>query len=109
MRTCIFPAPSRATTVRRGTPACDAVTAYLRRARSDLLRAPSAALFEWARSAPLTAARWSQFARRYRREMQAPAADRLIRTLSALSPQADFSVGTFKLTLPLAPSTLSDS
>ena len=57
--------------------------------------APSAALFEWARSAPLTAARWSQFARRYRREMQAPAADRLIRTLAILSSQADFSVGCY--------------
>jgi uncharacterized protein YeaO (DUF488 family) len=57
--------------------------------------APSAALFEWARSAPLTAARWLQFARRYRREMQAPAADRLIRTLAIRSSQADFSVGCY--------------
>ena len=57
--------------------------------------APSAALFDWVRSAPLTPARWSQFARRYRREMQAPAADRLIRTLATLSAQADFSVGCY--------------
>ena len=46
-------------------------------------------------SVPWTAVRWAQYAKRYRREMQAPASDRLIRTLAALSAQADFSVGCY--------------
>ena len=35
------------------------------------------------------------FAKAYRREMKAPAADRLISLLAALSPHADFSVGCY--------------
>jgi uncharacterized protein YeaO (DUF488 family) len=57
--------------------------------------APSAPLFQWAVSEPFTPARWTRFADRYRREMRAPAARRLIDVLAALSPQADFSVGCY--------------
>lgn len=57
--------------------------------------APSAALFKWATSQPLTANRWRQFADRYRREMRDPAAARLIGVLAALSAQGDFAVGCY--------------
>jgi uncharacterized protein YeaO (DUF488 family) len=57
--------------------------------------APSAALLSWARSQPLTEARWRTFARRYRREMAAPLPSRLIFLLAALSGAADLSVGCF--------------
>lgn len=56
---------------------------------------PSAPLFRWATSEPLTPKRWAQFADRYRREMGAPAAGRLIALLAALSSRADFSVGCY--------------
>ena len=38
---------------------------------------------------------WTGFAKAYRREMKAPAADRLIGLLAALSQHADFSVGCY--------------
>jgi len=57
--------------------------------------APSAPLVSWALSKPWTDARWAQYARRYRAEMRAPAAQRLIALLAALSPHADFSVGCY--------------
>ena len=57
--------------------------------------APSAPLFKWATSEPFTPARWARFAARYRREMQVPAAARLIQVLAALSAQADFAVGCY--------------
>lgn len=57
--------------------------------------APSAPLVKWALSEPFTPKRWQQFANRYRREMRAPAAERLITLLAALSSQADFSVGCY--------------
>ena len=57
--------------------------------------APSAELFSWIRSAPITVDRWKTFARRYAREMQAPAAQRLIALLALLSQGADFSVGCY--------------
>ena len=57
--------------------------------------APSAPLVTWATSAPWTPQRWARFAQRYRREMRAPAAERLIGVLAALSAQADFSVGCY--------------
>jgi uncharacterized protein YeaO (DUF488 family) len=55
--------------------------------------APSAPLVSWALAKPWTDARWAQYARRYRAEMRAPAAQRLIALLAALSAHADFSVG----------------
>ena len=57
--------------------------------------APSAELFSWIRSAPITADRWKTFSRRYTREMQAPAAQRLIALLVLLSRGTDFSVGCY--------------
>jgi len=57
--------------------------------------APSAKLVSWVFSQPLTPKRWSAFAQRYRREMQTPAARRLIELLAALSPQTNFSVGCY--------------
>ena len=57
--------------------------------------APSAPLVSWALSEPFTERRWASYARRYRREMQAPAARRLVALLAALSSQANFSVGCY--------------
>jgi uncharacterized protein YeaO (DUF488 family) len=57
--------------------------------------APSASLVTWVFSQPLTPKRWSAFAQRYRREMQTPAARRLIELLAALSSQTNFSVGCY--------------
>lgn len=57
--------------------------------------APSAPLVSFALSKPWTAKRWALYARRYRAEMRAPAARRLIVLLAALSARADFSVGCY--------------
>lgn len=56
---------------------------------------PSAPLVAWALSEPLTPKRWDAFKRRYRREMQQPAAQRLLALLAALSAQTSFSVGCY--------------
>ena len=42
-----------------------------------------------------TAADWTAFAKRYRREMATPDADHLIGALAALSQGANFSVGCY--------------
>lgn len=57
--------------------------------------APSEPLRSWALSKPFTDARWTTYARRYRAEMRAPAAQRLIALLAALSSRTDFSVGCY--------------
>jgi uncharacterized protein YeaO (DUF488 family) len=57
--------------------------------------APSQPLVSWAMSRPWTDARWAQFSRRYRAEMRAPAAQRLIALLAALSLQTHLSVGCY--------------
>jgi uncharacterized protein YeaO (DUF488 family) len=57
--------------------------------------APSAALFSWIRSGPITDKRWKTFARRYTREMQAPTARRIIALLALLSERTDFAVGCY--------------
>jgi uncharacterized protein YeaO (DUF488 family) len=57
--------------------------------------APSAPLVSWALSEPFTPERWADFARRYRREMLKPAAQRVIALLAALSSQTNFSVGCY--------------
>ena len=57
--------------------------------------APSAPLVSWALSEPFTPQRWAVYQRRYRREMQQPAAQRLIALLAALSSQTNFSVGCY--------------
>ena len=57
--------------------------------------APSEPLMKWAHAEPLTEKHWSAFATRYRREMSAPAAQRLIALLAALSATTNFSVGCY--------------
>ena|SRR5213593_3636390 len=57
--------------------------------------APSEPLRRWILSKPITRERWATFTRRYRREMRAPAAQRLIALLAALSAQTDFSAGCY--------------
>ena len=57
--------------------------------------APSAPLFKFATSEPLTDKRWAAFAKKYRAEMKAPAAQRLIALLAALSKDGSFSVGCY--------------
>ena len=57
--------------------------------------APSQKWVRWALSQPWTEARWKKYVRNYRREMKAPAADRLLGLLAALSGSANFSVGCY--------------
>ena len=57
--------------------------------------APSAPLVSWALSKPFTPARWAAYARRYRREMREPAAQRLLVVLAALSTRTNLSVGCY--------------
>ena len=57
--------------------------------------APSAALVKSALSDAPTPARWARFARKYRQEMRAPAAQRLLLLLAALSSSTNLSVGCY--------------
>jgi uncharacterized protein YeaO (DUF488 family) len=57
--------------------------------------APSAPLVKSALSEPFTPARWARFARKYRQEMRAPAAQRLLQLLAALSSTTNLSVGCY--------------
>ncbi len=57
--------------------------------------APSAALFSWIKSRPMTDANWRTYARRYRGELKRPEAQRLIELLAALSGRTNFSVGCY--------------
>jgi uncharacterized protein YeaO (DUF488 family) len=57
--------------------------------------APSPQLVKSALTTPLTAARWAGFARKYRQEMRAPAAQRLLLLLAALSASTNLSVGCY--------------
>jgi uncharacterized protein YeaO (DUF488 family) len=57
--------------------------------------APSAPLVSWALSEPFTPKRWAAYARRYRAEMRAPSAQRLIALLAALSARADCAIGCY--------------
>ena len=57
--------------------------------------APSAALVKYAYAHELTPQRWAIYARRYRSEMRAPAAQRLVALLAVLSSQANLSVGCY--------------
>ena len=56
---------------------------------------PSAELVGAAMADELTPKRWAAFARRYRREMSEPAAERLLLLLAALSHRVDLSVGCY--------------
>jgi len=57
--------------------------------------APSAELVSFAFAEPLTTRRWATYARRYRREMQEPAAQRLLALLAGLSRKTDLAVGCY--------------
>ena len=57
--------------------------------------APSPELFSWIMASPMTEARWTQYARRYRREMAVPPARNVIAALAALSRTSNFSVGCY--------------
>ena len=57
--------------------------------------APSAPLVSFALSQPFTPRRWAAYKRRYLSEMRRPAAARILAILSALSKQANFSVGCY--------------
>jgi uncharacterized protein YeaO (DUF488 family) len=57
--------------------------------------APSTPLVSFALSKPFTPARWASYSRRYRSEMKAPAAQRLLALLAALSKHTEFSVGCY--------------
>ena len=57
--------------------------------------APSAEVVAAAMATLWTDARWQQFVRTYRREMQEPSAQRLIALLAAMSRQTHFSVGCY--------------
>jgi len=56
--------------------------------------APSAAAIKLGRAAS-TPREWARFAKRYRAEMAAPVALRLLELLAALSHEASFSVGCY--------------
>ncbi len=71
---------------------------YARRDYFDLWLpdlAPSAELVRYAYAEPFTDKRWATYARRYRSEMRAPAAQRLLALLAALSKQTNLSVGCY--------------
>jgi uncharacterized protein YeaO (DUF488 family) len=57
--------------------------------------APSDLLMKWAHAEALSDRRWAAFAKRYRREMTAPAAHRLLTLLASFSQMTDFSVGCY--------------
>jgi uncharacterized protein YeaO (DUF488 family) len=57
--------------------------------------APSAPLVSYAYAEPFTARRWAHYARRYRREMRRPEAQRLLALLAALSRRTNLSVGCY--------------
>jgi uncharacterized protein YeaO (DUF488 family) len=57
--------------------------------------APSEPLRAWALSKPFTPSRFAEYAKKYRREMSEPAAQRLIALLAALSASTNFSVGCY--------------
>jgi uncharacterized protein YeaO (DUF488 family) len=57
--------------------------------------APSSELVSWAMKEPWTPKRWATFARRFRRQMRQPTAERLVALLAALSRQTDFSIGCY--------------
>jgi uncharacterized protein YeaO (DUF488 family) len=57
--------------------------------------APSETLVSWAQAGPWTDRRWETFARRYRGEMAAPSASRLLAVLRALATTTNFSIGCY--------------
>ena len=71
---------------------------YARRNYYDLWLpdlAPSQRMVSWAMSQPWTDQRWAKYVRAYRREMKAPAAQRLLELLARLSHHTNFSIGCY--------------
>ena len=56
---------------------------------------PSPQWVSWALSQPWSDERWKRYARNYRREMRAPAAQRLLEMLARLSHSTNFSLGCY--------------
>ncbi|HWI34947.1 MAG TPA: DUF488 family protein [Burkholderiales bacterium] len=56
---------------------------------------PSQKVVSWALGKPWTDARWRQFSRLYRREMNDPRAQHLLHLLAALSQNSSISVGCY--------------
>ncbi len=78
----------------RGVPK----TEYARRNYFDVWLpelSPSAPVVAWALAEPFTPKRWAEYARKYRKEMHQPPAQRLIALLAALSMQTNFSIGCY--------------
>jgi uncharacterized protein YeaO (DUF488 family) len=57
--------------------------------------APSAPLVSWALARPFTPERWKTYARRYRAEMRAPAAQHLLALLAGLSARTNLAIGCY--------------
>ena len=57
--------------------------------------APSAPIVSWALADPWTDARWTRYARLYRREMAEPTPRHLLTMLAALSRSTNVSVGCY--------------
>lgn len=57
--------------------------------------APSQKVVSWALGQPWTDARWKQFARTYRREMNDPRAQHLLDLVAALSRTTSISIGCY--------------
>jgi uncharacterized protein YeaO (DUF488 family) len=56
---------------------------------------PSQKVVSWALAKPWTEARWKQFARTYRREMNDPRAQHLLDLVAALSRTTNLSIGCY--------------
>jgi len=59
------------------------------------LLAPSQPVVSWALAEPWTDARWTRFARNYRREMSEAAPKQVIALLAQMSQHANFAVGCY--------------
>jgi uncharacterized protein YeaO (DUF488 family) len=73
-------------------------THYARRNFYDLWLpelAPSQKWVSWALSRPWSDERWAKYVKNYRREMNQPDRQRLIKLLAGLSRQSNFSVGCY--------------
>lgn len=57
--------------------------------------APPQDVVTWALSEPWTDARFNRYAKRYRKQLSEPPAQRLLALLAALSKQTNFSVGCY--------------
>lgn len=56
---------------------------------------PTAELVSWITSEPITDKRWATFTKRYRSEMNAPAARHVLELVAAMSKQSNLAVGCY--------------